>query len=710
MSTASVFRLPDTLPAELEQLRQITEQFRSGAIPGARYQAFRVPQGIYEQRESGTFMLRIRLAAGILKPGQMRAAAEVAETYGDGTLHLTSRQDLQVHGAKVESIYPAAARLFEAGLSTKGGGGNTVRNIAACFQAGVCPQELFDVTPHVLRLTELLLPDALSYHLPRKYKIAASGCGRDCAGATVNDVGFISRRRDGVEGFAVHIGGGLGAQSRVGTLLEEFIPAGQAYAIAEAVKRVFDKYGNRKDRHRARIRFLIEDLGFEAFERLYRRELMELREVVVDPPVPAAGAKLPPADIPPAPRAEGFREWREWNVTPQRQDGFYAVEITPPLGVLEAAQLRLLAGVVERHGEGVLRASNWQNALLRWVREADLPALHAELADVGLGTGEPPLLRHMVTCAGAATCRLGICLSRGLTRALRRELLHSQLDLRGGTGNVVIHVSGCPNSCGRHPVAQIGLSGAARRVHGRLVPHYRVQFGGRGEEGRTTLATGGLTIPARNVPAFVVEFLRAFEASREYPDFVAWLAERGRRVADELAGRHTGPKDKDFYVDWDDGEPFSLAGRGPGECGAGVFDLIKMDLAGADEALKAGRLFAATVLAARALLVTRGEQADSDRQSIELFHARFVEQGLAPEARPLLERARRALSSADPERALAATHADVSALLDAVRKLYQSIGPSLRIPAPAAVATRLGSYPGIWNEHDHVQRDLRRPR
>jgi sulfite reductase (ferredoxin) len=663
MSGPSVYQLPQSLPEDLEQLRQLTGQFQRGEIPAARYQAFRVPQGVYEQRESGTFMLRARLAAGILKPEQMRVAAEVAETYGDGTLHLTSRQDLQIHGVKVEGIYPAVARLAEAGLSTKGGGGNTVRNIAACYLAGACPDEVFDVTPHVVSLTEFLLPDPLSFQLPRKYKLACSGCSRDCAGATISDLGFISKRRGSEEGFAVYAGGGMGAHSRVGRLLEEFIPATHACRVAEAIKRVFDKHGNRKNRHRARLRFLVEDVGFEAFEKLYREEFDRLGDVAA-PPLRARLAK--PA-------------------------GSTTVEITPPLGVLQAEQIRRLADVVERFGEGILRATNWQTAVLRCVSEEELPALHAELAGLGLGTDDPAILKHLVTCAGASTCRLGIGLSRGLAEAIRGALLGSDLDLKGAAGEITIHISGCPNACGRHPVGQIGLYGAARRVNGRLVPHYVVQLGGHVEEGKTVLASGAYAIPARNVPNFLVEFLRSFDSSGQQPDFAAYLAADGRQVAESLSRKYADvpefAKDKNYYFDWGAEEIFSLAGRGPGECGAGVFDLIQVDLASAGEALEAGRLFSATALAARALLVTRGEQADTDRQSLELFRRHFVEPGVvSAEFTPLIEKAQRALTAADPEAGFDATNQEVASLLAAVRDLYESMGPSLRLPAPSCAA------------------------
>ena len=697
MSVASIYRLPASLPDELEQLREMAEQFRSGALPAARFQAFRVPQGIYEQRETGTFMLRARLAAGILLPAQMRVAAEVAAAYGNGSLHLTSRQDLQVHGVRAENIHAGVKRLYEAGLSTKGGGGNTVRNVASCELAGVCADEVFDVTAHVLRLTETLLDDPLSFQLPRKYKLAASGCARDCAGATINDLGFISRRREGVEGFAVYVGGGMGAQSRVGRLLEEFIPTAEAVRVAEAVKRVFDQHGNRKNRHRARLRFLVEDLGLEAFERLYRAELAALASPL-EAGATAAVATEPAVPVRAVAPAEGFEAWRRNHVTAQRQAGFSTVEIAPPLGVLSAAELSALSDVVERHGEGVVRSSNSQSVLLRWVAEADLAALHAELAAIGLGSGEPPLLRHMVTCAGSATCRLGICLSRGLAQAMRREILASGLDLDGATGQVVLHISGCPNACGRHPLAEIGVFGLARRVNGRLVPHYQVQLGGVVAEGRTRLATSKWSIPARNLPAFVVDLLRAFQASAQGADFLAFLASGGRAAADELSARYARvPKFEDdprYYYDWGAEEPFSLAGRGPGECGAGVFDLIQVDLASAEEALEAGRLRAATALAARALLVTRGEQADTERQSLELFERLFVAENLVPEGlQPLVGRARGALDAGDPETAFAASAAEVGALLEAVKKLYEGLGPSLRVAAPVCAAPQVVAAP-----------------
>jgi sulfite reductase (ferredoxin) len=603
----------------------------------------------------------------------------VARQFGDGGLHLTSRQDVQVHGVLAAGIPAAVARLTDAGLSTKGGGGNTVRNLAACDRAGVCADELFDITPHAIGLTEALVADPLSFQLPRKYKIAFSGCGRDCGGATVNDLGFIARKRDGQEGFAVYVGGGMGAQSAVGQLLEVFVPADGIGRVAEAVKRVFDRHGNRKNKHRARLRFLIADLGFERFVELYRQELSQAELAVTPRPLPAGIPERPAQAGAPA---GGFAAWRAANVSAQKQPGYHAAVIAPPLGNLSAAALAGLADVVARHGEGMLRATNRQNLVLRWLREEELPPLHATLLRLGLANAEPAMLRDMVTCAGAATCRLGICLSRGLAGAIRTTLATSGTAWRRAADHLRLHISGCPNSCGRHPIADIGLSGAARRVNGHLAPFYLVQLGGHVEEGKTSLATGSALVPAKRIPQFLAEFLSDFAESESYPDFAAYLATGGREVAGELAARHaTLPEfaeSPEMYKDWDAVEPFTLAGRGPAECGAGVFDLIALDLAAAHAALRENRLLAATVAAARALLPTRGEEAANDAEAVDLFRRHFVRQDLVPTApAALLDRAAAAL--ADPGIAFAADAAEVGRLLTSVGDLYQAMGPSLRL-------------------------------
>ncbi|UCD58444.1 MAG: nitrite/sulfite reductase, partial [Candidatus Hydrogenedentota bacterium] len=532
----------------------------------------------------------------------------------------------------------------------------------------------------------------LSFELPRKYKIAFSGCSVDCAGATANDLGFIAKRRRAGLGFTVYVGGGMGAHSRVADLLEEFVPASEFYLLAEAVKRVFDRKGNRKDKRKARLRFLIEQIGFEAFRRLYEAELTKLREA--PPPCPDLRPLSHPEWCPgekeilkpTGPSEASFETWRENRARPQKQQGYYIVDIPLFLGDIEAGVFNSMVDAVETHGEGMLRTTQSQNAVIRWVHESELAELHRKLASFGLANTDGFVSRNIVACAGALTCRLGICLSRGLAKAIGDELLRSDLDL-ARLGDLKINISGCPNACGRHPASQIGLFGAARRVAGRLVPHYGVKLGGSLEEGKTKLASGEGMIPARNVPAFLGNLLHGFLESPQYPGFEAFLATQGRQVADNLIQDYKEvpdfETDKNYYFDWGAKQIFSLAGRGPGECGAGVFDLIEVDLASAEEALNDRRHFAATALAARALLVSRGEQPDSNKEAFELFQKHFLAEGLVDSRfEQLIDYACQSASANDPEDAFVGDKVDVASLVTAVKRLYDNMDASLRFSAP----------------------------
>ncbi len=685
----TTYDLPPTLQADLEQLRTHIAEFEAGSLAAEAFRSHRVPQGVYEQRKDGTYMLRIRVPGGGLLPHQMRSAASVARHYGDGRVHVTTRQDIQVHGVPLGGIHAALIELAQAGLSTKGGGGNTVRNIMGCAHAGVCPDEEFDITPYPAALTEFMLPDPVSYQLPRKYKIAFAGCGNDCIGAGVNDLGFIARQRAGRPGFAVYAGGGMGPQARVADQLEEFVPAEEIYLVAEAIKRLFDKHGNRRNKNRARLRYLVRELGFERFEALYREELAKLCEEA--PPVPdlkrPTGRRLPEATEA-MPAAEGFDDWRRCNVRPQKQAGFFLVHVPVSLGDITAETFEGLANTLEHFGEGMLRATAEQNLVIRWLQDAELPGLHRDLCKLGLAVASPPVLRDMVACTGSATCRLGICLSPGLAAAVDRKLASADFDLVDAE-NLSIHINGCPNSCGRHPIAAIGFHGKARRVDQQLSPWYVMQLGGRVGEGYTALAEGKDALAARDIPDFLEQLLRAFRQSDQYPDFYAFLYAGGRDLASDIAaGFKSIPSfqdDKNYYYDWDSDELFSLAGRGAGECSAGVFDLIRVDLTSARDAIREGSLFAATVLAARAMLVTQGEESKDASDSLQKFERLFIDSGHIDDSfRELIHAARQQSHSANPEEQMEPGAERVEALVAAVEDLYEGLDQSLRFHAAPA--------------------------
>ncbi len=691
MPTQSVpewaFHVPANLAADIEELGRGVQRFKAGEFSEAQFRALRVPMGVYEQRESGTHMLRVRFPAGGLLPAQLRCLAKVSVAFGNGILHATTRQDIQVHRVSLDAIVPALTALASAGLSSKGGGGNTVRNITSCCYAGTCRDEVFDVAPYTVAVTERLMEDSISFELPRKYKIAFSGCSSDCAGATVSDLGFIARLKDGTKGFAVYLGGGMGNRSRTSNLLHEFAVASDVYLVAEAVKRVFDKHGDRKNKNKARLRFLVESIGFDRFREIYEFELAALR-----------ASNLAPLQTRPFPQPKkrsdhqwlnvqladptAYERWRASNVKPQKQAGFFRADIPLLLGDIEASTMIALADVVAQHGDGQLWATQAQNLAIRSLSEAELPELYAELAPLHLAIAQPPVLRNLVACAGASTCRLGICLSRGLAKSVSAGLVNSDLDLEK-VGNLRIHISGCPNSCGRHLVADIGLHGAARRTASGLVPHYEVSLGGRTREGQARLAAGCVTIPAKNVPRFIVDVLKHWTLAANETDFHEYLDQQGRTAVKNLARSYREPPapdgDKTYHSDWDSDEPFSLAGRGAGECGAGVFDLIEVDLASASESLKTGELYPATVAAARSLLVTRGEQPKTDLESLKLFRRHFLVEGLVDRSfDEIIEAA--ALVAATPklERDFPPSLSEVTHLVSAVRSLYDSMDASLR--------------------------------
>jgi len=683
------FQVAATIQSDLDEFENIVARFKAGAINEGQFRIIRVPAGVYEQRENGTYMLRVRFPAGGVLPRQLRRLGEVSEKFGNSLLHITTRQEFQIHRVPLDSIIPALRSLAAVGLSTKGGGGNTVRNVTACVESGVCKDELFDVKPYAVALTERLLADPLSLQLPRKYKIAFAACGQDCSGATVHDVGFIARQQNGLDGFAVYVAGGMGGKSRLASLLHEFIPASDTFVVAEGIKRVFDKNGDRKNKHLARLRFLVEKIGLEKFRKLYEAEVVTLRasqpEALKIRPVPQLAAATANGEL--KNNSDEFKQWFAHNVAPQKQPGFFMARIPLTLGDIPASKTAALADLLSTHGDNVLWATQSQNAGLRWITAAELPVVFQKLSALGLADPEAPVLRNLVACAGASTCRLGICLSRGLAKAVRQELSASALDL-DSYGDFSIHISGCPNSCGRHPIGNIGFSGAARRVDENLVPFYAVQLGGRVEEGKTRFGTNVGAVPAKNAPAFVRDLLAAWKQSPDATDFHQFVDRDGKKAAEGILKQHqTVPpiaSRKEVYYDWDANELFSLAGRGQGECSAGVFDLIEVDLANAREAQEAGRFYAAALSATRALLVVQRAQPKNDVETFTLFQKHFIEAGLVDSAlTSVVASGACAAATADPSKNFEGAPADVATLIAAVRLLHENLDSSLRLKTAA---------------------------
>jgi sulfite reductase (ferredoxin) len=679
--TEPFYRLPADLAEDIDTYEQEVQSFLAGEMPAGVLKAKRVPRGVYEQRTNGTYMVRVRIAGGTLSREQMEELAAIAERYGNGMLHVTTRQDVQIHDVSIENTPAIMRRLMDTGLTSKGGGGNTVRNVTACPYAGICPHEQFDVTPFTHAVTEYLIPLLGSYNLPRKYKIAFSGCAADCALGQIADLGFIASIKNARPGFRLFAGGGMGAHSRVADEFNEWVPAKDVVRIAEAMRRLFDKFGNRGNKHKARLRFVFENLGIDRVRNEFEKCL---HEVEADPVpewkgtvVPNRTAQDTGPHTPQLQLLEGVRCFR------QHQPGYLAVPLHLPLGFLSARKFVAIADVArEFSDEAGCRTARSQNVIIRFVPENKLALLAGKLREINADLLSFDPLEKFVACAGASTCRLGLCLARGAAQASAEYLRKHQTD--PGTLNATnIFINGCPNACGQQPVAPLGFFGAAQRVKGKLVPCYRVTVGGRCNQWGARLGTSVGQIPAKAMPSFLGNLTRDFQRERNGDEsFLSYVDRMGSCHFEQIATKHAEvpeySENPEYYRDFGMDKDFSLAGRGAGECGAGVFDVIRNDLTAAK---KAEEPFETVLPAARALLITRGVDARQPDKVFREFEKHFIDTGLVPDKfRELLTRARGYLQGW--EQALDGYQNMVNELLERVELLNSTLDASLQFHPP----------------------------
>jgi sulfite reductase (NADPH) hemoprotein beta-component len=479
-------RLGFARKADVDLFVERLEAFEAGTISSDEWRSFRLLNGVYGQRQDGVMMIRAKLPGGFLTPAQLEALADVAETYGGGKGHVTTRQNVQYHFVPMADVEAALNRLAESGITTKEACGHSVRNWTCCPFAGVAKDEPFDPTPYVEALARHLLRGPYSSSLPRKLKPSLGGCcGTDCSQAFINDLGFLARTRttaDGTveRGFQLLAGGGLSTLRRSALTVEEFVPVAELLEAADAIVRVFHRIGNRHNKAKARLKWAIDKIGRDAFLAEYRAERDKIRGEggvpLVLPPQPAVPQRRAPLSQV-ATFEPGYTEWAAHNVRPQKQSGFSSVVIRLILGDVTAAQLRALATLVVSYGEGELRTTNEQNLVLRYVPDARLPALHRELVRVGLARKDANTIADVVSCPGASSCKIAVTASRGLGAQLT-ELLDRRPDLITAARGVDVKVSGCPNGCGQHYIAGIGFQGGMRKLAGRPAPQYLVYVGG----------------------------------------------------------------------------------------------------------------------------------------------------------------------------------------------------------------------------------------
>lgn len=525
--------LPRTLDADIDQFEEEVRRFQEGASPPEEFKHQRTLWGIYEQRRDATYMLRTRIPGGRLPSTWARAIAGLNLKYGGGKLHVSTRGNIQFHDLDLGGIPLLMRELKQAGVCCKGGGGNTARNVVGCPLAGLCRSEPFDVTPYVLAVTRHLLNEPGSFTLPRKFKVAFSGCAADCALATVTDVGFVARLHEGKPCFAVYGGGGMGGAPRLGEVLAERIPAGDCVRAVEAVRRLFARLGDRTNRARARLRYAAARMAPGEFRALFTRELEDVTTAGMSPFMCESQAFQIAGSAPGVICQPPLGS----SVIPQRQPGLVAIVIAPASGLITSGELLALANLAERFsGEKGLRATPAQKLVIPSVDVKDLRALTSELTAVNAGFLAPGALSRIVACTGAATCRLGICDSREAARAIAAALDQAALpaDI---VNSLDIRLNGCPNCCGQHPVGDIGLSGVRQIRDGQPGFSYRLHLGARRGEGRTRLGEFVGAVPAGSLPDAVTAVLRDFAANRQDPESLSdYYDRRGRAYFQALAG------------------------------------------------------------------------------------------------------------------------------------------------------------------------------
>jgi sulfite reductase beta subunit-like hemoprotein len=590
--------LDPVIEEELRNFEDSARRYIAGEIDDDVFRVFRLNQGIYGQRQGGfNQMVRVKVPYGRVEPDQLEMFGYLAETYSRGWAHLTTRQNVQFHFVQLEDAGEVLRLLASVGLTTREACGDTVRNVAGCHLAGACPYEVLDISPWAEAAKDLFLRNPIAQRLPRKFKINFSGCATDCGQAMFNDVGVIAVNRplpDGsVEaGFRVFLAGGLGANPHPALALEEFTTREDLLPTIEAILRVQDHYGNRDNKLRARLKWLVDTMGIDELrERIVRERkflpasatypggIPEVVERDGDEPagmgtsVAADGGLLGSLGAGAVATPVEFRNltplarWDTANVVRGRANDTVSAYAYCRLGDITVDQFRGLAQIQRDFGAEV-RVTNRQNFVLRGLREDQLPDLFRRLDELGMAEAGAELVRDVVSCPGADTCNLAVTQSRGLAADIGDALEQAGLAEVGG---IRINISGCTNSCGQHHIADIGFVGIERRAHGRAAPGYHMMLGGRVGNMEIAFGEKSVKLPAKRVSAAVVRVVEQFAGERDAGEtFSDWLARVGgaKEVTRTLADLDDFPAPEDapdFYVDYDETGPY-VAEIGNSEC------------------------------------------------------------------------------------------------------------------------------------------------
>lgn len=708
-----MYRIPSTLNGDLDYTQSLIDQFKAGEIQAGQLKSNRVPMGIYEQRKNQHYMLRLRCAGGLVTPEQLAKIAFVGHQLSTSHLHVTTRQEIQIHNVDIEDAIPALKKLEKVGISSAGGGGNTVRNMMVDDRSGLTADEEFDVYPYVEELTSRLIAEKDSFTMPRKYKVAIDTSVATANYSYIADLGLQARIKDGQRGFRVLIAGSAASNAHTGWEVFDFLPEKDLYRAAKALKNWFHKYGNRRNRHKARMRYVFYKYGTEEAKRLYLEEFEELKkDGSIDFEAPALPLEHHKPNFPPLKAPTDFETWKrryahkQTNAEGLKENLWYAY-IPLRHGNNSTDFFAEVAENLGNYGNDVIRFTKKEQIQVRNIPEEYLTNIYAFFKKLGVYQIDyPVVVTNLTCCTGADTCRLGICLPKGAIDGIAKQLLNSNLNL-DAIPDFELRMNGCTNICALATWGDLGFSGRVGRVGDDPYPAYTIWLPVKGKH-EIDLQQG--YIAAKKIPAFVEDYLRDVIAEQaNYADYYDYVAKRGVNIVKELIAKYkeVAPysEEPDTFFDFGDDEKFSLIKYGKAECSAGLFDIIEIDQDtirekrkevellmgntpqgvpadlqsdGKQATSKIEKLLHDIVFSEnRMLLVTRGLDPRTDEDVYNGFEKEFIAAGIIPQKFKVLTDKARNNESLIEQKPL------IDELADLLNDLYQNMDDSLQFKLPA---------------------------
>ena len=628
---------------DIIELARKIELFKHGKLDEEKFRSLRLARGVYGQRQQGVQMIRIKLPYGKVLSKQLRRIADVSDEYSRGRLHITTRQDIQIHYVDLDRTPELWAELEQDDVTLREACGNTVRNVTASETAGIDVNEPFDVSPYADALYKFFLRNPICQDMGRKFKVSFSASEEDTGLSYMHDLGFIAKVENNVRGFKVMLGGGLGSQPRHADVFYQFLPSDKIIPVMEGVLRIFDRYGERKSRAKARMKFLIKDIGSEEFKRLVAEEqkAIEFASVPIDaehyPVSKPVNVSAPEVDIK---DEKAFQTWKNTNVIKQKQDGYVAIGIKVLLGDFYTDKARLLANLVEDYAVGEIRLSLRQNILIPFVKEDLLPFFYQELSKLGFAEAGYNKAVDITACPGTDTCNLGIASSTGIAEELER-VIKTEYPQYLNNKDLVIKISGCMNACGQHNMANIGFQGMSIRTPDKLVaPALQVLLGGANKgNGQGVFADKVVKVPSRRAPIALRRLLDDFQLNANNLSFEDYYQDKGQMYFYDMLTDLSDVSNltQDDFIDWGNTEVYEKA-IGIGECAGVVIDLISTLFLESEEKLELAKealennvyshaiyhTYNAFVNSAKAILLTENKSTNSQAGIIKQFDEDFV--------------------------------------------------------------------------------------